>query len=125
MGAGESVEVTIATELGESRDGRGLFRSFAKGARLAKAGAVLVGSIALGACTIVIPVVHFIAPWLLPLAGTIAAVSIAKTEASLTEIEGSCPACETSVKLGGGRAIFPIREACDSCSRPLLISVKG
>ena len=115
------MQLTIQTEGGDARPGSGTFTAIDDKARIGKAVAFLVGGFVGAAVCIVVPVLHLITTWALPLVGVVAFVVVLGTKSTLTDISGSCPGCGEDITLKGGKADFPLRDACPGCSRPLLV----
>ena len=119
---GLSIDLTISTELGDSNSGIGELREYSSLLRYGMSFGWLLTAFALAVVLVVVPVIHLITTWLLPIAGVVGFVSIIQTRATITKIKGQCPACNSNVLLSGGRAAPQMRESCDDCSRPLIIS---
>ncbi len=115
------MQLTIQTEGGDARPGSGTFTAIDDTARFGKAAAFLLGGLAGAAVFIVVPVLHLITTWALPLVGVVACAATLGTKSTLTDITGSCPGCGADISLKGGKAVFPFRDACPDCSRPLLL----
>ena len=77
----------------------------------------------LTAALIVVPIVHLFSTWALPLAGILGARNAIKTTKRVSHVTGQCPACKGKLLLAGGRAVFPLRDACEHCSRPLILNL--
>jgi hypothetical protein len=116
------IDLTVSTELGESNTGVGEFREYSSPLRYAMSFGWLLTAFALAIVLVVVPVIHLITTWLLPIAGVVGFVTIIKTRATITKIQSQCPACNSTVLLRGGRATDQMRESCDDCNRPLIIS---
>jgi len=121
---GVVVNLTVSTELGESCEGVGELREYGPLIRYSMSFGWLITALALATALLVIPVIHLITTWLLPIAGAVGFVSIIKTKATITKIKSDCPACKSAVLLRGGRDDHGLRESCDECNRPLIISRK-
>ena len=115
------VDLGIRDEAGARAPGRGQLTTYSDSARFRRAALFLGAGILGGAMFIVVPILHLFTTWALPLAGLLAAVHAVRTRGTVTDIRGACPACETEITLEGGRAEFPLRDACTNCHRPLLI----
>ena len=100
----------------------GLWGEYSSTGRICKAFLCLLGGLGLGAILIVVPILHLITTWALPLGGLLWAVHILRTEATIREIDGTCPVCGVALRLEGGRAVFPLRESCPDCRRPLMVA---
>ena len=115
------MQLTLQTEGGDARPGSGTFTAIDDKARVGKAIGFLLGGFVGAAVCIVVPVLHLITTWALPLVGIVACVVTLGTKSTLTGISGSCPGCDADITLKGGKAVFPLRDACPACSRPLLV----
>ncbi|GEM_PF-6185232 len=115
------IHLSIQTEGGDARPGTGTFTAIDDTARIGKSVAWLVGGFVGAALCIVVPILHLITTWALPLAGIVAFVVTLRTRSTLTDIAGSCPGCGADIALRGGQATFPLRDACPECHRPLLV----
>lgn len=117
----ENVPFVLHTETGAKGKAQGRLTEYPQGLRIFAAllwlGLGFGGALAL----IVVPVVHLISTWLLPLVAILAAVNAIRTHARVSHVTGNCPACKGKLLLGGGRAVFPVRDSCEHCGRPLLI----
>ena len=116
-----TVEVEIRTDTGTSSKAIGQQENYSDGSRYGRAAAFLCAGIVGGAIFIVVPILHLFTTWALPLTGLIACIHTLRTRGVLKNITGNCPACDSAISLEGGRAEFPIRDACPNCLRPLLI----
>lgn len=115
----------LKTETGSVRQATATIVHFSASQRFGKAALFLVGGVGLGAALIVVPILHLITTWALPLAGTIGCVNTLRTRSRLRDIDGVCPACENTLQHKGGRAVFPMRIDCPDCRRPLSIEPMG
>ena len=81
--------------------------------------AIAVLSVVIGAATIVIPVSHFLLPWLIPLLGIFFAIQLFRARPSFTRVVGSCPACSAGLDVQGGPAGHDLWVRCPTCNEPL------
>ena len=119
---GRQVELTVSTELGETTSGVGELREFSSPLRYAMSFGWLITAFVLAVVLVVVPVIHLLTTWLLPIAGLVGFVTIIQTRATITKIKSQCPSCKAAVLLGGGRAEAQMRDSCNDCNRPLIIS---
>jgi hypothetical protein len=96
---------------------------YSDGVRIAKATMFLVGGFLFGAACIVIPVLHFITTWALPLLGVIMFTRTLATRIEVRDIEGICPSCGEGFALSGGPLHDPKWQICPKCRQPLRIDV--
>lgn len=74
---------------------------------------------------ILIPIVHLITTWALPIAGVYLARRTLKREVLVYDIEGRCPACGKPITLAGGATNEPVWQACPECQAPLRVCVRA
>ena len=117
----ENVPFVVKAETGETSVGEGRFTTYPTGIRLLSALIWLGGGFGGALLLIVVPVLHLITTWALPMAGLLGAWTSLRTSARVSHVTGRCPVCKGKLLLAGGRAIFPMRDKCEHCSRPLLI----
>ena len=115
------ISLEIRVETGGASPANGVLETYATGPRMAKALVVLMAGIGGGIALVVVPILHLVTTWALPLAGILACVSILRTGSRVHSIAGTCPGCNETLHLAGGRASFPLREDCPACRRPLFI----
>ena len=108
------------------RDGRTIevradIRRYGAGSRAAKAGIIVVIAFVLGASSIMVPGVHFIAPWLVPILGLVIAGYIYNRVLIVDGVRGTCPDCDMAmdIKEGGSVGNDALYLRCPSCNIPL------
>jgi hypothetical protein len=116
------IALTVSTETGATGPANGRLLVYPQSLRTVVAIIWLVVGFGGAAVLIVVPVVHLFSTWALPLAGILGAVNALKTHARVKHVEGLCPGCNGKLLLEGGRAIFPVRDACEHCGRPLILN---
>jgi len=89
--------------------------------RAVRAGALVVGGLATGTICIVIPIVHLVTTWALPLLGVLLAVREMRREVVITRLEGQCPACEAMIDERDRGRDDPAVQVCPHCNRRLQI----
>lgn len=89
--------------------------------RLGRAGAVALGGVVLGGLSILIPGLHLISTWLLPLLGIGVAGWLLSVHARVGLVEGTCPSCGQAMRIEGtghvGSEAVWVR--CNHCQHPL------
>jgi ribosomal protein S27AE len=109
--------VQLRNEAGATQPATGQWAEHAASERGLKAAVFGVGGFLAAAPLILIPVLHLITTWLLPLLGIVAAVGAWRTSARLTRVRGDCPSCSESIQLDGGRFTAAMHDSCPACSR--------
>lgn len=95
---------------------------YGEGVRMAKAAALVLGGLVGGAVLIVVPVLHLISTWLLPLAGIAGAVLVYRTTLRVSRVEATCPSCGEDFTVEESMAQDDwIR--CTHCTHPLQLDV--
>jgi hypothetical protein len=112
-------EVTLAARDGATTAGTAVVERFASGQRMTKAVAIGVGGTILGLCTIVIPGVHFISTWAIPLLSIGIAFYFYNKLGSIGAVAGECPACGAPVAAEGGPWEDPMWVRCSACNAPV------
>jgi hypothetical protein len=118
-----TLHLTVSTETGATGPGVGRLVSYPQGLRILVASIWLIVGFGGAAALIVVPIVHLFSTWALPLAGILGARNAIKTTKRVSHVTGQCPACKGKLLLAGGRAVFPLRDACEHCSRPLILNL--
>ncbi|MHC5025091.1 MAG: hypothetical protein ACYTGG_14505 [Planctomycetota bacterium] len=92
--------------------------------RSLKAGLYIAGGLIGGAACIIVPVLHLVTTWALPLLGILAGVRAARVEAIIRDIRGRCPACDEPIELAGGSmGKEPMLAACPRCRAALEVGL--
>ena len=112
-----SMPVVLVHEVSGARaDGTLAVERFAPGERRTRAVVALLGTWAIGALTILIPIVHFVAPFVLLVAGIWLAVKRWNEEARMRELAGACPKCGESFTIEmEGAPELPVWAECPHC----------
>jgi hypothetical protein len=97
-----------------------IFR-YSLSARLMRSVPIFIAAVILGAVSILIPAVHLISTWAIPLLGTGIAIFIFRTNAKLGNVTGTCPSCSKSFSEAAGPYEEPMWIRCPSCNTPLQI----
>lgn len=95
--------------------------------RFARAAAICVTGILIGAGTIIIPLVHFVGPWAIPLLSFALAAYVLTLRGRVLSVEGPCPACGKTASFGdqGTLSNDPIWVLCPHCKEPLQVAPKS
>lgn len=104
-------------------EGEAEVKRLGTGARVLRAGAILVGGLVLGVGSVVIPVVHLISTWLLPILGLIGAVVAFRVTIKVPEIRMTCPECAKAGQVVGGAWEDPLWVRCPHCQLPLRVEL--
>lgn len=114
--ASETVE--LKPRKGDSTSGLAVITRVPSGIRAAKAsGFVAVGLLGVG--TVVVPGVHFVGPWLIPLVGIGLGWSTWKKDKVVHSVNGSCPHCGASASWSDVVVDDQIWERCPACREPI------
>jgi hypothetical protein len=94
--------------------------------RVRRAAMALALCWSLAGVTIIIPVVHFVAPPVLLVAGPIVFVWRLLSRESLKEVRGACPRCKTARVLPTSGAPKPETNVfCEGCGNQLTLRLEG
>ena len=90
--------------------------------RTVKAAAIMVAGFAGGGACIIVPGLHLVTTWALPLLGIVLGLRAYRTQASIDGGQGACPACGKPIdlipiKVGADLASM----TCPSCKEPVAI----
>lgn len=77
-------------------------------------GAIAAGILFGGIC-IIVPILHLITTWALPLLGIAAGVYLLNTRYKVKGLRGECPACGKEVELSSGSPDGPVKAVCPKC----------
>ncbi|MSQ83779.1 MAG: hypothetical protein EXR77_12985 [Myxococcales bacterium] len=69
-----------------------------------------------------VPIVHFVLPPLLVVAGPLVAITIAGLRRSVFGGVGVCPKCAQAVWIGAVPLLFPLAETCGRCYTAVVIA---
>jgi hypothetical protein len=81
----------------------------------------IVGGLLGGLMFIVVPIVHLITTWALPLGGILLGVRAFKRRLVFYQISGTCPACREPIDLIGGLVDDPAWQVCPKCESKLSV----
>ena len=80
-----------------------------------------VGGLVLGTACILIPVVHLVTTWALPLLGIVMAVRTMKRTTHVVQPAGRCPNCDEPITLAGGGIDDAMWQVCPNCRAQLTV----
>ena len=92
---------------------------YGAGARISKAIFYIVAGFVGGAACIIVPVVHLLTTWGLPLVGILMGVRALRTHERIVTAAGPCPVCGEPVELPGG-SMTDVR-ICSACKASLTL----
>ncbi len=117
-------EVILRARSGEHGPARAAVRRFNGGQRIGKAVPFAAGGVLLGAGSVVIPGVHLISTWALPLLGFGLAWYMYSRVGAVDAVEGDCPACGEAMRAEGGPWEEPMWVRCGRCNVPLQVELQ-
>jgi hypothetical protein len=123
------VEIVLTAVGAEPVRASGEMRLLTNGARAMRAGVILLVALVLAAMIIPVPIVHLVGIPLIVMTGLVMAVRQLRSVAVLTPVRMACPRCGAANSFGGGlglrTATGPIDLTCESCRRPLQLTIVG
>lgn len=117
--------ITLKTRDGKTSSATGAVTHYSSAARAMRGGGVAVVGTVLGLLTIVIPVVHLISTWLVPLVSWVLGFYVYSIETVLGPVTGPCPACGEALELEGGILADDTWVRCGKCQAPMQYEVGG
>ncbi|MBX2799901.1 MAG: hypothetical protein KTR31_19635 [Myxococcales bacterium] len=113
--------VTLKQRSGDPVEGTAVVTRYAATDRTTRAGAIALGGILLGGLSIVVPGVHLISTWLLPLLGLGIAAYVHRIHARVGTVRGICPSCgeDMAIEDTGAVADEAVWVRCDRCTHPM------
>lgn len=117
----ESVHVTTRDD--RASQGRAEVIRHGQGRRVGVALAVALGGAVLGAASIVIPVVHFVSTWFIPLLALGIAFHLYRQAIVVRRVDAICPACGEQVVIDGAPWEDPLWLRCSACRAPLRVDL--
>lgn len=125
--ADRAVRVELAAAGGAPTVADGVLHEYASGERLRRAAAIAAVAVVLAASLLVIPIIHFLAPPLLLVCGTILAIRQLRATARLRPVRVPCPKCGAANRIGGGLGLTDPGAAlvhrCEACRRDLTLTI--
>lgn len=94
---------------------------YSSGQRLGKALLVGIGGTIVGICTIVIPGLHFVTTWLVPLLSIGTAIYLYGRKGAVSAVKCTCPGCSEAMEAEGGAWEDPMWVRCNHCNTPLRV----
>lgn len=113
--------VTVEDREKSRSEGTAEVTRFSGSQRLMKAVGVGVGGTILGLCTIIIPGLHFVTTWLLPLLSIGIAIYLYGRKGAVAAVKTTCPACGDPIEAEGGAWEEPMWVRCPKCQAPLQV----
>ncbi len=99
-----------------------LVRYGATSRRLRAAGLIALGFVS-GTVCIIVPVLHLVTSWALPLLGIWLGLRALRIPIKVLEVRGRCPGCGEHLELCGGEPSDP--RTCPGCGRALELVLGG
>lgn len=115
--------LTLAGRDGSRFEGEAEVTRYTGGQRLSKALPVGVGGTILGLCTIVIPGLHFVSTWLIPLLSIGTAYYLYNRRGALGEVRATCSKCGGQMMAEGGAWEDPMYVRCNHCQTPFEVTL--
>ncbi|HHO50636.1 MAG TPA: hypothetical protein ENK18_07115 [Deltaproteobacteria bacterium] len=116
-----SEQVTLRQRKGEPVEATAEVVRYGSGERTTRAGSIAGAGVVLGGLSILIPGVHLISTWLLPLLGLGIASYYYRIRAKVGRITGTCPSCGEAMSISDVGTVTDeaVWVRCDKCSHPL------
>lgn len=95
-----------------------------EGVRVAKAAAILAAGLVAGVASIVVPVLHLVSTWALPLLGAAGAWFVYNQRIVIGRVRGTCPLCDAALDAEGGPLEDPMWIRCQACQGPLRLELR-
>ena len=115
-------EVITWTAAGRQAKATAEVDRYGPAARTMRAGLFIGGGLLGGGACIIVPVLHLITTWALPLLGIVLGARAYKTEMKLYALTGPCPACNVPIQLAGGAA-HELILSCPKCGEKLEVEL--
>jgi hypothetical protein len=90
-------------------------------ARIAIGTLWIVGGLLGGLMFIIVPVVHLISTWALPLGGILLGLRAYRRRVVLYQVTAECPKCHAPIEFPGGSIDDPAWQFCPKCKAPLKV----
>ncbi len=113
--------ITLRAQDGRTAPAAATIERYSEAARIGKAAGFFVGGFVLGGACLIVPVLHLVTTWALPLAGIVMGLRTLKIQRRLSRINGTCPACTRRIELRGGPVKAAIWRVCPECDKDLEI----
>ena len=118
--ASEASEASEAGEVGEVGEAADVAR-YSDAARLTIGTMWIIGGFLGALMFIIVPVVHLITTWALPLGGILLGLRAYKRRVVFYQVAGTCPACRESIELVGGSIDDADWQSCPKCGIALAV----
>ncbi len=118
------VVLTLRAQDGRTASAGAVIDDYPSGARNAKAVMYFAGGFMGAAACIIVPFLHLITTWALPLAGILMGLRTLRIEHRLGEIAGTCPLCEQRIELRGGPVKVSNWRVCPSCRKDVEVVIE-
>lgn len=115
--ATETIQLRTRTGLGSTATATVTRRSGAF--RVVRSLGIGVGGVVVGLATVVIPAVHLISTWAIPLAAIAIALVLLRQGPAVDTAAGPCPKCGAAIEVAGGTVADDLWVACPACAEPL------
>ena len=103
------------TSAGEAADAA----HYSDAARITIGTLYIVGGLVGGTVCILVPIVHLITTWAMPLLGIVLGVRALKRRTVFYQITGVCPSCNKPAEFNGGSIDDPKWQTCPMCGATL------
>jgi hypothetical protein len=117
----QSEAIVLRARDGSVAEGKASVTRWSGAQRTARAGAIAAAGLLMGAATIVIPVVHLFAPWLVWLVTLGLSAYVVQIRSRIDRVEGACARCAAEIRAGPFGAATddePLWLRCPSCATP-------
>ncbi len=115
--------VSLKARDGTVVEGTAEVTRYTDGQRLSRALPVGIGGTILGLCTIVIPGLHFVSTWLVPLLSIGTAMYLYNRKGLLGVTRATCPSCGEQMQAEGGPWEDPMYVRCNHCNTPMEVTL--
>lgn len=118
----ETESISLRARDGSTSQGSAQITRWSTATRAGRAVAIACCGILCGAASIIIPAVHLVSVWLIPLLSLGIAAYVLQVRSRIERVEGSCPKCGAAVAAGPFGAATddePLWLRCPSCVAPL------
>lgn len=117
-----SEPIALRARSGARTEGTAVITRWSGPRRGARAISIAVAGLLIGMATVIIPAVHLVSTWLIPLLSLGIAWYVVQIRSRVDRVEGVCPSCGASISAGPFGAATddePLWVRCPSCTIPL------
>lgn len=117
-----SEPIVLRARHGAQTEGTAVITRWSGLTRAARAIAIAVAGLLIGMASIIVPGLHLVSTWLIPLLSLGIAWYVLQIRSRIERVEGLCPSCGASVAAGPFGAAAddePLWVRCPSCTIPL------